>query len=434
MEKMAGYYDIIVMELELAETRQEMNLAAKVEQYLPGQILELVASISKEADQLGQRAYLVGGVVRDLLLGYPNFDLDLVVEGDAIGLAQQIAKTRTIKLITHPRFGTAKLSCGDFTLDMATARGETYAKPGALPRVTPGILDDDLFRRDFSINAMAISLAPDNYGEVIDPHHGKSDLEHRFIRVLHTRSFQDDATRILRAVRYEQRLNFKLETQTAQLLKRDVPMLRTISADRIRHELELILREKYPEHAIERLDQLGVLQGISSCLNYDGWLARKFDRARKLNQPGQLHLLYLCLLAYRLSEEENERLIHRLNLPKKLACTLHHTLRLRSQLALLAKPAVKHSEIYCLLHEYNPLAIQANAIAAESSVVCFNLELFLSKLRYVKTSLNGEKLKGLGIPAGPELGKILQVLHKAKLNGEVKTKADEEKLALSLKQ
>jgi len=421
------------MEFELAEIRQQMNLASKVEQYLPRQILELVTSISKEADQLGQKSYLVGGVVRDLLLGYHNFDLDLVIEGDAIGLAQQIAKTRTMKLVTHPRFGTAKLSCGDFTLDMATARGETYAKPGALPRVTPGILDDDLFRRDFSINAMAISLAPSNYGELIDPYHGKSDLEHRFIRVLHTRSFQDDATRILRAIRYEQRLSFKLETQTAQLLKRDIPMLRTISADRIRHELELILREKYPEHAIKRLGKLGVLQEISPSLNCDGWIAGKFDKARRLNKPGQLHLLYLCLLAYRLSEEENERLIHRLNLPKKLACMLHHTLCLRSQLSLLDRPAMRHSEIYCLLHEYNPLAIQANAIAAESSMLCFNLELFLTKLRYVKTSLNGEKLKGLGIPAGPELGKILQVLHKAKLNGEVKTKADEEKLALSLK-
>lgn len=410
-----------------------MNLASEVEQYLPRQILELVAGISQEADRLGQRTYLVGGVVRDLLLGYPNFDLDLVIEGDAIRLAQQIAKTRAIKLVTHPRFGTAKLSCGDFTLDMATARRETYAEPGALPTVMPGILNDDLFRRDFSINAMAISLAPNNYGELIDPYHGKSDLEHRSIRVLHPKSFSDDATRILRAIRYEQRLGFKLETQTAQLLERDVPMLWTISADRIRHELELILREKYPEHVIKRLDELGVLQEINPSLDYNGWIEGKFDKARKLSRSRQLPSLYLCLLAYRLSEEENEQLIHRLNLPKKLAYILHHTLCLRSQLSLLDRPAMKRSEIYCLLHEYNPLAIQANAIASGSPLACSNLELFLTKLRYMKTSLDGEKLKGLGISAGPELGKILQTLHKAKLDGEVKTKAEEEKLALLLK-
>ena len=410
-----------------------MNLASKVERYLPRQIRELVTGISQEAGRLGQRTYLVGGVVRDLLLGYPNFDLDLVIEGDAIGLARQITKTGAIKLVTHPRFGTAKLSCGDFTLDMATARRETYARPGALPTVMPGALSDDLFRRDFSINAMAISLASSDYGELIDPYQGKSDLEHGSIRVLHTESFRDDATRILRAIRYEQRLGFKLETQTAQLLKRDIPMLRTISADRIRHELELILREKYPEHAIKRLDELGVLQEINPHLNYNGWIAGKFDEARKLSKPGQLPSLYLCLLAYRLSEVENEQLIHRLNLPKKLACILHHTLRLKSQLPLLGKSPIKGSEIYYLLHEYNPLAIQANAIASGSPLACSNLELFLTKLRYEKTSLNGEKLKGLGIPAGPELGSILQILHKAKLNGEVKTKADEEKLALSLK-
>lgn len=410
-----------------------MNLASKVEQYLPRQVRELVTGISQEADRLGQRTYLVGGVVRDLLLGYPNFDLDLVIEGEALRLARQITKTGAIKLVTHPRFGTAKLSCGDFTLDMATARRETYARPGALPTVMPGTLSDDLFRRDFSINAMAISLAPNSYGELIDPYQGKSDLEHRFIRVLHTKSFRDDATRILRAIRYEQRLGFKLEPNTAQLLKRDIPMLETISADRMRHELGLILREKYPEHAIKRLSQLGVLQEINPSLNYNGWIAEKFDKARKLNKPGQLPALYLCLFAYRLSEGENEQLIHRFNLPKKLACILHHTLCLKSQLSLLDKPAMKHSEIYCLLREYNPLAIQANAIASESSVVCFNLELFLTKLRYVKTFLDGEKLKGLGISAGPELGKILQILHKAKLDGEVKTKAEEEKLALLLK-
>jgi len=410
-----------------------MNLASKVEQYLPGQILELITSISKEADHLRGRAYLVGGMVRDLLLGYPNFDLDLVIEGDAIRLARRIAETSQMKLVIHPRFGTAKLSCGDFSLDMATARGETYAKPGALPTVTPGILNDDLFRRDFSINAMAISLAPGSYGELLDLYGGKSDLEQGLVRVLHSKSFRDDATRILRAVRYEQRLRFRLEPETAWLLKRDIPMLRTISADRLRHELELILREKYPEHAVNRLGELGVLGEISPYLSGDGWIAEKFDRARKLDRPAQLPSLYLCLVAYCLSQEQCERLIQRLGLPTRLAGALRHTLRLESELPLLDRSSMKHSEIYGLLHEYEPLAVQANAIATESSVVCFNLELFLTKLRYVRTILNGEKLKGLGIPAGPELGRILQRLHRAKLDGEVKTKVDEEKLALLAK-
>lgn len=410
-----------------------MNLAWQIEQYLPEQVLELVRTISKQADKLGGRVYLVGGVVRDLLLDYPNFDLDLVVEGDAMKLAQQIAGISQAKLVTHPHFGTAKLSYGNFTLDVATARGETYAKPGALPTVAPGTLNNDLSRRDFSINAMAISLAPNNYGELIDPYQGKSDLEHHLIRILHPKSFSDDATRILRAVRYEQRLGFKLETQTARLLKRDIPMIDTISADRIRHELELIFREKSPEYAIKRLGELGALQRINPALNYDGWIAEKFDKARQLSKPSQLKSLYFCLFIYPLSEKENEQFVHRLNIPAKLAQALRDTLRLKSQLSLLDKSSLKPSEIYYLLHEYEWLAIQANAIGTESSTICCHLKLFLDKLRYVKTFLNGEELKKLGISAGPEMGKILKWLHKAKLDGEVNTKADEEKLALSLR-
>lgn len=410
-----------------------MKLALQIERYLPQQVLELVRDISEEASRLGQKVYLVGGVVRDLLLGYPNLDLDLVIEGDAVKLAQQVAAIRQIKLVIYSRFGTAKLNYGNFTLDMATARGEAYAKPGALPTVTPGIINNDLFRRDFSINAMAISLMSNNYGELVDPYQGRSDLEHHLIRILHSKSFSDDATRILRAIRYEQRLGFELELQTAHLLKQYIPMLDTISGDRIRHELELIFKEKHPEHVIKRLGELGVLQRINPSLRGNSWIAEKFDKVRPLSKPSQLSSLYLCLFIYSLRERENEQFIRRLNMPTKLARTLRDMLHLKNQLCLLDKSSIKQSEIYYLLHEYDPLAIQANMLVSESSTVRSNLELFLTKLRFVKVSLNGEKLKRLGVPAGPELGKILQVLHKAKLDGEVKTRAEEEKLALSLK-
>mgnify|MGYP001026688770 CR=1 FL=1 len=422
-----------------------MNLARQIEQYLPQQLLELVKDINGQAAKRGQRVYLVGGVVRDLLLGDPSlrsglrFDLDLVVEGDAVKLAQQVAETSQAKLLTHHRFGTAKLRYENFTLDLATARKETYAKPGALPTVTPGILKDDLVRRDFSINAMAISLASNDYGELVDPYQGKSDLERRLIRILHPGSFSDDATRILRAVRYEQRLGFDLEAQTAQLLKRDIPMLDTISGDRIRHELELIFKETQPEFVVKRLAELGVLQRISPFLKGDGWIAEKFDKARRLKKPTQLLSLYFCLLIYSFSETGIEQFLARLNIPAKLSRTMCDTLRLKTKLPILDKSFLKPSEIYYLLREYEPAAIQANAIASDekegtpSSIVHRHLQLFLTKLRYVRTSLNGEELKRLGISAGPEMGKVLQTLHKAKLDGEVRTRADEKKLALSLK-
>jgi len=415
-----------------------MNLARQIEQYLPQQLLELVKDISAQAAKLGQRVYLVGGVVRDLLLrdpslrSGPRFDLDLVVEGNAVKLAQQVAETSQAKLLAHHRFGTAKLRYENFTLDLATARKETYARPGALPTVTPGTLKDDLIRRDFSINAMAISLAANDYGELVDHHQGKNDLEHRLIRILHPGSFSDDATRILRGVRYEQRFGFELETQTAQLLKRDIPMLDTISGDRIRHELELIFKEKQPELVIRRLAELGVLQEISPSLKGDGWIADKFDKARRLKKPTQLPSLYFCLLIYSFSERGIEQFLARLNISAKLSRAMRDTLRLKTKLPLLDKPSLKPSEIYYLLREYEPVAIQANAIASESLMVHHSLQLFLTKLRYIRTALNGEELKRLGIPAGPEMGRVLQILHKAKLDGEVRTRADEKKLALSL--
>jgi tRNA nucleotidyltransferase (CCA-adding enzyme) len=409
-----------------------MNLSRQLEQYLPEPLTEVVQDVSKQAAKLGQRVYLVGGVVRDLLLGFPNFDIDLVVEGDAVKLAQEVAATSQAKILAHHRFGTAKLKHENFTLDLATARKETYARPGALPAVTSGSLKDDLIRRDFSINSMAISLAANDYGELIDPYQGKHDLEHRLIRILHPGSFTDDATRILRGVCYEQRLGFKLEAQTARLLKRDVPMLDAISGDRIRHELEHIFEEDRPELVIKRLGHLGVLHRINPSLKGDGWIAEKSDKARRLKKPTQLPSLYFCLLIYSFSEGGIEQFLARLNIPAKLSRAMRDTLRLKTSLPLLDKPSLKPSEAYYLLREYEPVAIQANAIASESPIVHRHLQLFLTKLRYVRTALDGEELKRLGISAGPEMGKVLQILHKAKLDGEVRTRADEKKLALSL--
>lgn len=416
-----------------------MNIAHLIDRHVPPQLLEFVKGISIEASRQGQKVYLVGGIVRDLLLAdvrtrsVLSFDLDLVVEGDAVKLAQQVAGTGHAKLLTHRRFGTAKLRCRDFTLDMATARKETYARPGALPVVAPGILRDDLIRRDFSVNAMAISLAPEDYGELVDPYRGRIDLDHRLIRILHPASFRDDPTRILRGVRYEQRLGFELEAETAHLLRRDIAVLDTISGDRIRHELELIFREERPELAIRRLTELGVLQRISPSLTGDDLMAERFGRARWLKKPAMLPSLYFCLLTYAFSESELEQFLARLNIRTRPSRAMRDTLRLKARLPLLDRPSLKPSEAYHLLHDYNVLAIEANAIAAEPSTVSHQMRLFLTRLRYVRTCLDGEDLRGLGFSAGPEMGRILEALHRAKLDGQVTTRADEERLALSLK-
>jgi tRNA nucleotidyltransferase (CCA-adding enzyme) len=418
------------------EQRQTMteNLSTQLERYLPPPILALAKIAGREASEIGLELYLVGGVVRDLFLRRPNFDFDLVVEGDATSLAQRLAKDSQAKLKIHSRFGTAKLNYPGFSLDLATARSETYSKPGTLPTVKPGKLKDDLIRRDFSINAMALCLMPNNFGELIDLYHGKDDLENKLIRILHPNSFIDDATRILRAIRYEQRLDFKLEAETGKSLRRDVTMLDTISGDRIRHELELILKEDKPELVLWRAGELGVLSQLHPSLKGNGWLSQKFEQARKADIRASRSTLYLCLLSYNLTDKENESFISRLNFPKNLSQSMRQTLQLKAQLHSLANHQLKPSDIYQSLHSYTTTAIQANALASESPIASQHLQLYLTKLRYVKTLLGGEDLKRMGITAGPQIGEVLYALRKARLNGKIRTRKEEEQFVHSWRQ
>ena len=279
---------------------EQINLADKIEKTLPVELVALTKQAAAIAADKKVQLYLVGGIVRDLLLGQPNFDLDLVAEGDAIGMAKEIANKFGGKLTVHKMFNTAKIVLDKWSIDIAMARTETYAQPGALPVVTPGTLKTDLFRRDFTINAMAICLSPNRYGELIDLYRGLKDLNGKAIRILHENSFIDDATRIWRAVRYEQRLGFQIEASTLKLLKRDVAQLKTVGGYRLRRELELVLKEKEPEKALARADKLGVLKELHPSLKADEWLVSKFQADREDNKANPN--FYLGLLTRRLTE------------------------------------------------------------------------------------------------------------------------------------
>ena len=220
------------------------DLGPEIKRRLPVGLVRLIRRAGAVAAESGHASYLVGGVVRDLLLHRRNLDVDVMIDGDAVRLARRLAAEIGARVVSHPRFNTASILSEPWRVDMATLRSETYERPGALPTVGPGTLETDLFRRDFSINAMAVELTPGRYGRLIDLYGGQRDLEQKLVRVLHERSFIDDATRIWRAVRYEQRLGFQLEANTEAWLRRDIPMLDTVSGDRIRHELERVFQEK----------------------------------------------------------------------------------------------------------------------------------------------------------------------------------------------
>lgn len=412
-----------------------INLAKRIEKQLPMQLVEFMESAGLVAANLGLRLYLVGGTVRDLLLERPNFDLDLVVEGDALALGRQLAETRKARITEHHRFGTVKLIWQNWNIDIVTARKEKYARPGALPEPEPGMLADDLFRRDFTVNAMAVELFSGRWGQLVDLYGGQEDLKQKTIRILHQKSFTDDATRIWRAIRYEQRLDFSIESGTLGLLRRDVPMLDTISGSRIRHELEAVLKEAEPEKIIYRASGLGVLAKLDPKLKGDARLAAWFTAARELTRPEPPSItLYLSLLCHPLPSENVQRLSSFLSLSKRSAVVLRQSASLKAKAGSLAGGKLNQNRIYSLLSDYPEEAIKANLIASDSPTVQKHISLFLDKLRYVLPSLGGDDLVKLGIPPGPRVKKILHRLLRARLEGKVRSKNDELEIVKRLSQ
>jgi len=236
---------------------------------LPQEMRQLMLEAAEVASACNVRIFLVGGFVRDLILSRKNLDLDFLVEGDGIGFAQKLAERLGAVATSHRRFGTATVFLANhLKVDIASSREESYPQPAALPVVRPGTVEDDLRRRDFSINAMAISLNKQDYARMIDFFGGLDDLRRKKIRVLHSLSFTDDPLRILRAIRFEQRFGFKIEPQTLKLLKAAVKakMLHKVHAHRIRDELILLLKEAEPVKQIERLQSLAGLSFIHPSL------------------------------------------------------------------------------------------------------------------------------------------------------------------------
>ena len=408
---------------------RQINLGNKIAQYLPAVLVKFIHTAGDIASSQEGVLYLVGGAVRDLILGKDILDMDLVVEGNAIQLAKSVAEEEKSTLTTHPQFHTARIEWKGWNIDIATARTESYARAGALPTVLPSTIDKDLFRRDFTINAMAICLSPERYGELIDFYGGQRDIEHKLIRILHKNSFVDDATRIWRGLRYEQRLGFNLEEKTLEILNRDVPMLDTISGDRILYEIECIFREEKPEQVFKRAEELGVLSRLHPDIRGDEWLSEKFKIARIHAEPeSPASETYLALLLYRLSEKESEVIIAYLNLSTSVTRIIRDTIGLKERLKTLSHPWLKRSTIYHIVRDYFEPAIKINAMATGSPIARKHLELYLKELRYIKPSLNGHALMEMGLEPGPKIKEMLTLLQNSRLDQKVNTEGGEREL------
>ena len=401
------------------------DLQAKLNNALSFQWATLLEEAIKAAHQLGLPLYLVGGAVRDLLMGRLLTDLDLVVEGDASQVATALASALAGEVTAHSQFGTAKLRVLGQRIDVVTARRESYRKPGALPTVHPGAISNDLARRDFTINAIALRLEPSPL-ELLDPTNGQGDIQRKLLRILHSASFQDDATRILRAVRYEQRLGFRLEEETETLLRRDLRMLDTIGGDRLRRELDHMFREEKAGSILLRAARLGVLSALYPGLPDAPTLERRLSHITLEGGPVQPHQL-LALLTYSLGRDQREGFVRRLNMSATWAKVVRDVALAREASASLAAKASPVAA-YRRLNGLSPEAVQVAAGLVEDKGSRHNLRRYLEEWRHVKPMLNGHDLVRLGVQTGPQIGEMLEALRDARLDGRVSSREDEKTL------
>ncbi len=461
--------DLIKLWSEPPRRSQVGRIVRLMESSFPEPLLHLLHEIGVEAEAMDGSVYLVGGVVRDLLLGIRNFDLDLVIEGDAIHLANRMAERFGGRVRSHSRFGTAKWFVPDAyakdlsngipgSIDFVTARTEFYEHPTALPTVERSSIRQDLHRRDFTINTLAICLDPGRFGELLDYFGGERDLSNGLIRVLHSLSFVEDPTRVLRAVRLEQRLKFSIEPQTAELIDNALELLDRVSGERIRHELYLIFKEVDPGGAFQRLDDLGILAQIHPALRCDEWFLRKLrflktylpqweqkgwaqsslpnvseESAAIQTLPDEIpaddvSLLYLALFTYRMIGEELETVISRLKITKTDADRLREVQSLRPYTSRLAR-GQRASALCAMLRRYSSLALFILWVATDSEIVRGQLELYQRELQYVRPEIDGVFLKNvMRIPPGPVYARLLAAVRDARLDGEVGSIQEEQAL------
>ena len=433
----------------------QKNYAAMLENALPPSRLALLKLLADYSSQEHQAIYIVGGFVRDLILERPSLDFDIVVEGDAIQFSRTLAQKFGGRIVSHRRFGTAKWKINGnnsslhaslgyektapidlpLSLDFISARTEFYDHPTALPTVERSSIKLDLHRRDFTINTLALRLDGKHYGELYDYWGGLADIEKKQVRVLHSLSFVDDPTRLLRAVRFEQRFHFQIEKRTLQLMTEACELLHQLSGERIHHELDLIFNEDEPVPIMMRLDELGLLQSIHPKLNWNSSLNNSINEAFLFNEiqgwnipqtignsSTRVILAFLVWLAAYDLNTLNE-IGSRLRLSNQLMDDL---VRLSS--ILLNLPALTTQRPSQVTHSLELLpiyAVYALYCLSDDQGLKSKLIDYALKLRFIAPHLDGNTLRDLGIPPGPVYADILLQTRDAWLDGIIHSETEE---------
>lgn len=420
-----------------------VELQARLRKLLPPEHFRAAEVVSSEAVKTNRKVYLVGGIVRDLILGRPNLDLDYVCLENAPAFAsyleaafKALTEIAAVKITLHPEFKTARLDLTfqnglNLHLDLATARSETYSQPAALPEVdpAPATLQQDLKRRDFTINAMCLSPVEG----LLDPFQGLEDLREGLVRVLHSRSFVDDPTRIIRGIRFAARFGYKLEPGTLALLEAAIEAgyLNLLSAERKRNELRLVLNEIRPEKGLELLKTLAVLETIHPYLEWNSTLGESFGYLRQFwpGPPGWN--LFLAALLHQTAPAKTEQILAGLRFSgdeSRVPSALSHLWNLvRPELL----PGIKNSRLYALLYPFNNppenlLCFEALLSFSEPEKAAL-VKFYRHELCDLKPLTRGEFLiLNLGLKPGPRFRELLEALHRAVLDREIQGREAEE--------
>ncbi len=432
----------------MPERRREKNIASSVKSRLPGDMLTLLKTAGDLGREMAWEVYAVGGFVRDILLGKPNFDLDLVVEGDGIEFAQKLVERLGGRVKAHRKFKTAVtiLDNGQ-RIDVATARLEYYEYPTALPTVELSSIKMDLYRRDFTMNALAMRLNPGQFGQLVDFFGAERDIRNRTIRVLHSLSFVEDPTRILRAIRFEKRFDFQIGGQTMRLIKNalHLELFSKLSGSRVMHELQLIVNEEDPLACLHRVGELGIMTAIHPLLE----LTR--DRIQILTELAKVHnwykLLYLepKVVSWKLyflgmtmgiKDEQITQVTDRLHFTRREE---REFLQLRLMIgdALMKimgwrEGKSKLSRLYAILHPIPIEGVLFLMARSRKEHIRRNISQYLSRLRFLEIEVNGNDLKELGIPPGPIYTRILDRLIAARVDGKAESREEQLQLAKQL--
>ncbi len=425
----------------LSDRRQEKNIRQLLLERLPKDIVSLLQLAGQTGQELGVEVYAVGGFVRDMLLGIPNDDIDLVVEGDGVIFAQDLGRRLGARVRPHLKFRTAVLILpSGQKIDVATARLEYYEYPAALPIVELSSLKMDLYRRDFSINTLAIHICPPNFGRLVDFFGGQQDLKDGMIRVLHSLSFVEDPTRIIRAIRFEQRFQFKIGGQTERLIKNAVRLniFQKLSGARIRHELRLLAEDSAPLDAFIRMRDLGLLQEIHLLLSFPQTKEALLEEVEKVitwykllfrEQAPDIWIVYFLGLVSGFDAQQVKALTTRLQFPPKRVELVESTRRqlryVAMQLAQWEKNRGRPADLYEILSVLSLEGLLYTMAKQRRPGQKKAVSHYLTHLQDVSIQVTGTDIKEMGMEPGPRFASILGAVKRAVLNGEVRTRDEQ---------